>query len=191
MQVGDVITDGSCKFRIRAINRKRDELVDKYVNKIGCPYKVLDDGSQWIRIYVYVPSSANMVFKNIGEVLNGYNGFMFSKLDELNEFQSIEGKWEFMLTYPDKSNTKYNRWKQPYSPYSTNITNEKIHTDYVGYNGALRRHLASEYCAFKCDSNNTWYAPIGVYSLWENNSIPCADGTQSYNNELWVRVDNV
>ena len=45
---------------------------------------------------------------------------------------------------------------------------------------------------FNCDTagSTTWYAAIGQLIGWTNNSIPAADGSQQFETELWIRIDD-
>jgi hypothetical protein len=84
----------------------------------------------------------------------------------------INGKFEFMLTYPEYSSTLYNRWKQTYAPQNEFVTEttagtgtatgyEAVHVDWTGaYWGGLTRQK----------SDTTAYSPTWLSgSVGHNN----------------------
>jgi len=96
-------------------------------------------------------------------------------------------KYEFMLTYPALSSTEYNRWTQTSSPNATSVTGyTPIHIAWPAHSAGIRKHGSAS--LYNCDSGDTWYAPIGQYSIWEG-GIPAANGNMQLQTELWVRTD--
>ena len=110
---------------------------------------------------------------------------------------SIEygGNYEFMLTYPKKSDTMYNRWIQTISPNSDWVASDAgqilIQTDFTAYKAPLTRTNGSAGSApYTCSNIDNWWAPIGQYSVHQG-GIPAADGSIQKETELWVRLDNL
>ena len=83
----------------------------------------------------------------------------------------------------------YNRWIQTSSPTATSVSGFKpLSTSWPAHNAGIRRHGSA--CQYNCDSGDTWFAPIGQYTIWEG-GIPAADGTMQLQTELWVRTDRL
>ena len=102
-------------------------------------------------------------------------------------------KYEFMLTYPNLSDTLYNRWTQVGSPNESAPDGYvRITTAWAGHAGPIRRVNSS--ALYNCDNagSSTWYAAIGQYAKWtDTQPIPAADGSAQSETELWVRIDNL
>jgi len=103
----------------------------------------------------------------------------------------VDGKYEFMLTYPSLSNSLYNRWTQTSSPNASTVTGfTAITTAWNNHNAGIRKHGSA--CVYNCDTGSTWFAPIGQKSAWDSTKfIPAADGTSQTETELWVRIDTL
>ena len=72
------------------------------------------NGSQWIKIFYhsYVNSES---FENETEALSLNTSTKFSIIGEATKFKRYNGKYEFILYYPQYP-TKYNQWKQSLFP---------------------------------------------------------------------------
>lgn len=88
----------------------------------------------------------------------------------------------------------YNRWTQTDSPNNNTPGGyQRIHTDWTGHAGPLRKYVSGDRI-WDCDNggNGNWFNPVGQLKVWSTgNSIPGADGNAQYENELWVRIDNL
>lgn len=105
------------------------------------------DGATWGRI-LYQDISNNTNYFTAATALNCDDPGRYSKLAYLENFRMSDGKFEFMLDYPDCSRGPlYNRWKQVSNPVTEQRTNggprtdkdavgfEAIHMDMPGYSG--------------------------------------------------------
>lgn len=105
---------------------------------------------------------------------------------------TLDGTYEFMLTYPRMSATGYNRWTQTSSPNKstvTGFTNIAATWTQEAHSG-LRKHGSA--AVYDCDSGDPWYAPIGQKSQWTTGKyIPAANGSSATETELWVRIDKL
>lgn len=103
-------------------------------------------------------------------------------------------RWEFMLTYPNLSQTLYNRWSQTGSPNEAAPGGYKrITTAWTAHAGPIRNN-SSGTTVWNCDNegSTTWFAAIGQTQAWTSTqAIPAADGNPQTETELWVRVDNL
>lgn len=123
----------------------------------------------------------------------------FTAGTELNDLSIPQsGNFEFMLTYPKKSDIMYNRWRQTISPNADHVTSttgtgyETIHTDFTNYAGPITRVVSGYTTSTKyvCNLTTNWWAPIGQYIVHQG-GIPAADGVIQKETELWVRLDNL
>ena len=74
-------------------------------------FTTLADGSAWARIFYHANHGGTVFFTSLAETLNSDTPDKFSCLYLLDELKATDGKYEFMLTYPEKHPGKYNRWK--------------------------------------------------------------------------------
>ena len=104
---------------------------------------------------------------------------------------AVDGKYEFMLTYPKLSATAYNRWSQTSSPNQSTVTGfTKINTAWNAHFGGIRRQNGT--AVYNVDTGSTWYAAIGQKATWTSTQyIPAADGSSQTETELWVRINNL
>lgn len=84
----------------------------------------------------------------------------------------------------------YNRWIQTSSPNASAVSNFRaIETAWPKHNYGLRKNGTSS--VYNCDTDSTWYTPIGQKSTWTSTQyIPAADESSQTETELWVRIDN-
>lgn len=149
------------------------------------------DGARWMRIFHHNSKEGTVYWSSRSQLLEGiYNTpYKKSALSEISEFMT-NGKYEFLLEYPDIDSTKYNRWTQ-----SNNIINKddlvvksysKIHTDFesgtVPFTGL--RYSEGNYSAINGDDNNNYSIgylkedPVPGYGNYINGRI-----------DLWIRID--
>lgn len=165
-----------------------------YLN--GMKITVLEDGSAWARINWINFSLEKTPFQNVNEVAFCDQANRFSKMGLVDHFKNASGVYEFMLTYPSISTTKYNRWTQtcsPNDPYGTETGLVKIKTDYKDHSAALTK-VTGTYASsavYACNSAGNWWAPIGQLALYSSTGIPAADKSTQTETELWVRVENL
>lgn len=77
----------------------------------GMKTTTLSDGSAWARIFYHSNHAGTVLFKNYDEIMYTTTADKFSRLSWLSDLIATDGKYEFMLTYPDKHPGQYNRWK--------------------------------------------------------------------------------
>lgn len=106
-----------------------------------------------------------------------------------NVFYTNSGSGSFTGGPPTDSIPLYNRWIQTSSPNASTVTGYKaINTAWTSHNAGIRKHGTS--AVYDCDTDGTWYAPIGQTATWTSTQyIPAADGTSQTETELWVRTD--
>lgn len=102
-------------------------------------------------------------------------------------------KYEFMLRYPNLSQTGYNRWSQTSDISESSVSGYRpISISWPEHSYGIRAHNTGS-CIYNCDSGGTWYAPIGQlgHGSWngDGSMIPAANGTNTSMMELWIRLD--
>lgn len=154
--------------------------------------KTLDDGSAWARIHWLDVTATKTWFTSDTEVMKCIDKTnRYSRMSIVDKFKTSNGVYEFMLTYPSLSSTLYNRWTQTSSPNAETVTGfTKITTAWDAHNAGIRRTGGPS--VYNCDSETTWFAPIGQKTTWtETQYIPAADGSSQTSTELWVRIDTL
>lgn len=168
--------------------------------------KTLDDGSVWARIFYQNYKSETALFTSYAECMNTQTVDKYSRLYLLDEFKASDGKFEFMLCYPDDT-TNYNRWKQTNNPCNEYYELSDIPLFVEGYEeieiswtdnywGGLARQNSESTNIFPCflsgsiGHEDCFYA-IG-FSEVQQNGVPSYNDSYTQNCcELWVRIDTV
>ena len=122
--------------------------------------------------------------------------FVGTKTIEIND--PNVGWYEFMLTYPSKSLTEYNRWKQTNSPNVAanagtgfvKITQGITQTQ-SAYFQPLTKSASSGSAVYSTNTSSNWWSPVGQLTLFNSTGIPAADGSTQTEMELWVRIDTL
>lgn len=169
--------------------------------------KSLSDGSLWARVFYHNCKEGSVLFSSLAEIKNTTSNDKFSRLDKLSEYKRSDGKYEFMLCYPNFSATQYNRWKQTNNPMEEYITPTTtgskaagytaVHIDWTGnYWGGLTRQNSNASTISNCYlsgsvGHTNWFYAIGATNTW-NTGIPMqGSDTQNWGSaELWVRIDD-
>lgn len=172
-------------------------------------FKTLDDGSIWARIFHHDLSISNTYFSSVDKdeatyCIDTVHG-KYSRLYLIPELKSSDGYYEYMLTYPKISTTKYNRWKQTMNPFNVTSTIANQTAAYMGYSaihldwttewgyGLRLRGLGVTY--MDCNAGrNVWYGAIGQMVRWtadDTSAIPAVTSSSTTETELWARVDNL
>ena len=166
----------------------------------------LEDGSIWARVFYHNNKAKTVLFKSVDECRNIQTEDKYSRLAWLDEFRGSDGKFEFMLKYPHKTTTQYNRWKQSNNPCNeywphTDSPEEKVvgyepvHIDWTtSHWGGLYRQSESTTSLGSCYlsgsvGHNNWFYAIGAANTHEI-GIPAYSGSTDGVVELWVRIDN-
>lgn len=140
---------------------------------------------------------------NFSHAINCDSENMYSILHMLNDKYKINGKFEFLLEYPELGGC--NRWKQSLNPlFDTDDSAQAV--GYEGINiswsvtqwGGLVRSSQKSFTVLdgSCGSVN-WHYAIGVYkgNSYSNTQCPplgdCFPGPSSINRVvlLWVRIN--
>lgn len=168
------------------------------------------DGSCWARIFYHNNVDGTVLFSTVDECRNVQSENKYSRLYLLddNTYKRNDGKFEFMLYYPNYSNL-YNRWKQSDSPcnvYTGTGQGSKVpgyegsHTDWSdnGWGGLERGNqdpseISYAYIDGSIGFESWWYAIGAVTSYPSTGGI----GIRGPNSttipgpvELWVRIDD-
>lgn len=166
--------------------------------------KVLSDGSAWARIFMHNCVGGSVLFTSYNEVMNTQTANKYSRLYLMDAFRANDGKFEFMLCYPDDT-SNYNRWKQSNNPCKEykGTSDGSLYAD--GYQaisiawgdhfwGGLTRQNSGETVISPCFlsgsvGHNNWFYAIGASESW-NGGIP-AYGPATNKCELWARIDTL
>lgn len=170
----------------------------------GMKTKILDDGSEWARIFWHDVSSTATYFTNESEVLSCNLSNRFSNLTNINNYR-YNGAFELMLCYPKYSTSKYNRWIQRANPITTWETTkqtkstmgyESIHIDFKTnwlYGMAQSSDGSASNTRFDCMAGHTnWFGAIGQYKPYNGGfPAPTESGMSNMQKEveLWVRIN--
>ena len=168
-------------------------------------FTTLADGSAWARIFYHANHAGTVFFTSLAETLNSDTPDKFSCLYLLDELKATDGKYEFMLTYPEKHPGQYNRWKQTNNPCNENVPNgdgtayaagyAAVHIDWTSsYWGGLTRQNASTTAYTPCYlsgsvGHSNWFYAIGATQKHDGGIPGPSSGVQE--TELWVRVDTL
>lgn len=172
----------------------------------------LSDKSVWARVFYHNCKEGATLFTTLAEIKSTQTADKYSRLGVLGNYKRSDGKYEFLLRYPNMSATQYNRWKQTNNPMEEFVTETSagdgkaagytaVHIDWTGkYWGGLTRQLSnadtfpSNNCYLSGSvGHNNWFYAIGATTKWgegipayTNDSIDCNWGSV----ELWVRIDD-
>lgn len=184
--------------------RIKKQYIKQIDNMNGMKIKILDDGSEWARIFWHDVSSTATYFTNKSEVLSCNLSNRFSNLTNINNYR-YNGVFELMLCYPKYSTSKYNRWTQVANPLNvkgdasqTAITMgyQAVHIDFPTnwkYGLALSTSTSSY---MDCEAGHVnWFGAIGQYNAYSSGGVsgfpaPTETGMTSAQKEveLWVRI---
>lgn len=164
----------------------------------------------WLKVFYHNSKSGTIVFANDNEVLHCETVDKFSVLEELENFRGRDGKFEFLLEYPEDYPDEYNRWKQTDNPTiiqedsSLNGTKkangyEPIHIDWIyNYWGGLLLRSANDAFIDGSVNHSNWFYAIGVKkNSWKNSNGSVAGYVPGPNKRingtinLYVRLDNI
>ena len=166
-------------------------------------------GATWARVFHHNNRWGETYFANANEVLSINTLDKYSVLNDLNKYKGSDGKFEFLLQYPDADGTKYNRWKQTDNPATLTVANgdgsefapgyEAIHIDWAGsyWGGLALSTTTATYINGSVGHGNWWYA-LGTYSAY-NSAMPGpslvidsgVNAKHVATANLWVRIDGL
>ena len=170
----------------------------------------LSDGSLWARVFYHNCKEGADLFTSLAQIKSVNTDTKYSKLSSLSNYKFSDGKYEFLLRYPNLSATQYNRWKQTNSPCDEFITTTTagdgtatgytaVHIDWTGqYWGGLTRQnsdastITNTYLSGSV-GHGSWFYALGATSSW-GIGIPAYLSGQNDANwgsvELWVRIND-
>lgn len=165
------------------------------------------EGAQWAKVFEHNNHAGTVLFTSITEVRHSETTDKYSRLYLLDSLTDKNGKYEFLLQYPDDIANQYNRWKQTNNPLNEFVTTtsagdgkaagyEAVHIDWnTNYWGGLTRQnsdassIASTYLSGSVGHTN-WFFAIGCASAWSG-GIPGPNVAITGRAQLWVRIDNL
>ena len=188
-------TESNGQVTIGENNTKRITSID------DMKVKILDDGSEWARIFWHDVSSDTTYFTDSSEAGNCNLTNRFSRLTYVWNYR-YNDKYEFMLCYPRYSTTKYNRWIQTANPLYTNSDGTQT-AETMGYQGihidfttqwkyGMGLSISSQ-AFMDCEAGTGyWYGGIGLYSAYKGGfPAPTESGMNNIQTEveLWIRIN--
>ena len=76
----------------------------------------------WAKVFEHNTESGTVLFSTVDEVLNTQTTDKYSRLYLLDSLENTDGKYEFLLEYPDDKLNQYNRWIQNNNPCNEYVT---------------------------------------------------------------------
>jgi len=145
-------------------------------------------GATWLKVFMH-DSSSGQYFLSYSEALNSNGLYKFSILGEIDDKYKNNGKFEFLLEYPQFN--KYNRWKQTYNPKDNPEVSGNKATGYepvsIYYSGQFWGGLvksSDSRTAFDGSAGHeNWFYALGSYSSWGSPNQfpgPALDDTTYY-----------
>ena len=163
------------------------------MNVSGKIYK-LERNAIWLLVFHHdVTIGEFFVSQEEGKKCFNYTGGKYSILYSLNNEYRINGKFEFLLEYPEKN--KSNQWRQSNNPlrqsmiYNKNVTGYQpidIQMSQAAWGGLYVKPAGSS-TLIAGSINGLWHYSIGTIN---KEYYPCfpGPGTDSKIVSLWVRV---
>ena len=157
--------------------------------------------SFWLKVFFH-NSTGNIKFKDPKEALHCDLPQKYSILDTINSNMKTNGKYEFIIEYP---NEVYYQWRQTKNPiYEYEILNKNEATGFdlihkgndYNMSGLVRSTLeVNGYINSLLDGNpgnSYWYFAIGMYEdiidSYLNADIPAYGKTVNFV-KLWLKID--
>lgn len=169
-------------------------------------WTTLSDGSSWARIFHHKNHASSVLFTSLNEIMHSDHPDKYSCLYLLDVLKATDGKYEFMLTYPEKHPGQYNRWKQTNNPCKEYVATTSagtgtaagytaVHIDWsASYWGGLTRQNSNETTYTNCYlsgsvGHGNWFYAIGAAAGHDGGIPGPSSGVQE--TELWVRIDTL
>ena len=155
----------------------------------------------WIKIFHHNVKKADY-FKKREDALFSLKPFMFSLINKIGDSIRIDGKYEFLLEYPEM--TGFNMWRQTNHPLREDESKSQGRTEAEGFDSmnlctwtknGFRGLVLSSVNVTLLDGSSYqgyYYYSIGATEQWIYGSIP-ADGEEHNITEvlLWSRVNAI
>ena len=164
------------------------------------------EGAEWAKVFEHNNHGGTILFSDVNEALHSETVDKYSRLYLLDSLENINGKYEFLLQYPDDAPALYNRWIQKNNPCNEYVTTtstgadfaegyETVHIDWTSHFwGGMTRQNQSETSIGNCYlsgsvGHTNWFFAIGAHNK-HGAGIPSYDSTAN-RVQLWVRIDNL
>ena len=189
-------------FELKEVN------IERYTD-----YKlVTKQGVKWLLVFHHNTHNNTEWFKDEEEALHCNSKYKYSILDELEYFRGSDGKFEFLLEYPEIPN-QYNRWKQTDNPTevmepggnTATFANgyEEVHIDWSRNFGGLLKDIRNRTFLNGTLNTSNWYYAIGCYNnsttdwwnglpgQWQFSDLPGSSSKNpAHEVNLYVRLDD-
>lgn len=164
------------------------------------------DGSLWGRVFYHNCKEGSDLFTSVAQAKSVNTATKFSALGLLDNYKKSDGTFEFLLKYPHKGSTGYNRWTQTSNPCNEFITPTSAGTgtatgykavsiSWTGnYWGGLARQNSDANTLTNCYlsgsvGHGNWFYAIGAAAI-HGDGMPAYDGSTWGAVELWVRLED-
>ena len=164
------------------------------------------DGSLWGRIFYHNCKEGSDLFTSLAQAKSVNTATKFSALGLLDNYKKSDGTFEFLLRYPHKGSTGYNRWTQTSNPCNEFITitsagtgtatgYKAVSISWTGnYWGGLARQNSDATAYSPCYlsgsvGHGNWFYAIGAATI-HGDGMPAYDGSTWGAVELWVRLED-
>jgi len=172
-----------------------------FLTIIAVYYTKNQHGCIWLKIFHHNGYGGSM-FRDFSHALSSDEPNLYSILHKITDSYKINGKFEFLLEYPELSG--YNRWKQSYHPINENDDVRPVRgyeaisiswqTEYWG--GLTKSSRIGNTLIDGSCGHSYWFYSIGAYqnNEWIIAKCPstknCIPGPSGSVREviLWVRV---
>ena len=152
----------------------------------------------WLKIF-YHKSTGGVFFKNFSQSMFSLDPNLYSIFSFLDDRFKINGKFEFLLEYPELSG--YNRWRQALLPWNNDeITGnaaegyENVYNTWSGsyWGGLVKSNHGCGVHTLIDGSAGTiyWHYAIGCTSTYYSPQYPGPDGYLVVECCLWIRLSD-
>ncbi len=146
-----------------------------------------DDGAIWVRVLYQNNKNGDGKFTDENEALNCNMSNKYSILAHLEEFRSTNGKFEFLLQYPEISG--YNRWLQTSNPCTTIDAVTGYEAISISWSSAWSGGLTKGnniYCLLDGQIGTSWWYSVASYVDYHGGMAGPYDDIVTQT-ALWVR----
>ena len=155
--------------------------------------KILEDGSKWKLLFYHKNHGGTVLFSNANgwaEAKKSATPDKFSILGDLDSTYQKEGKFEFLLRFPNNTTFQngFNRWKQSSNPTTSAVSGyEAIDISWTSNLWGGLEYNGNQALMDGSVNSSNWFYAIGARTAY-GGAIPGPYGAVE-ETELWVRVD--
>jgi hypothetical protein len=155
--------------------------------------KILEDGSKWKLLFYHKNHGGTVLFSNANgwaEAKKSATPDKFSILGDLDSTYQREGKFEFLLRFPNNTTFQngFNRWKQSSNPTTNAVSGyEAIDISWTSNLWGGLEYNGNQALMDGSVNSSNWFYAIGARTAY-GGAIPGPFGAVE-ETELWVRVD--